>query len=395
LNLNTIAQRKLPSAMKTSPFVQPGRAVAMRRLTWLLAFLVLAAPVLGRAALAVPVDAANPKAANPEAVNAKAAGVPPAAPETFTNPLFQDWGADPWIAQRDGFYYFTATSGDKIEIARARTLTGLAQAPRVTVWKPPAAGPNSRDIWAPELHFLRGKWYLYYAATSEDFSDANRRVFVLESATDDAQGAYIDRGRIVIEGGDYYAIDATVMERPDGSLYLLWSGRPNPGGEKEGGGQCIYIAPMKDPLTVSGPRVQISSPDYEWEIKGWKVNEGPEVLERNGKVFVIYSASGATTTDYCLGLLTNTSSDLLNPLAWSKSPVPVFVGHAGADGKVFAPGHNGSFKSPDSTEDWIVFHAKAKREYGWAGGDWLTRNALPGTRTATRTSAIPFHRACH
>jgi GH43 family beta-xylosidase len=31
---------------------------------------------------------------------------------------------------------------------------------------------------------------------------------------------------------------------------------------------------------------------------------------------------------------------------------------------VYGPGHNGFFKSPDGTEDWIVYHANASATAG-------------------------------
>ena len=285
------------------------------------------------------------------------------APTTFVNPLRTDFGADPWIAQKDGFYYFTATSGNEVQIAKSKTLAGLGTAPRVTVWKRPENGPNSRDIWAPELHFLRGKWFVYYTATSDDRSDNNRRVFALEAATADPQGAYIERGQIKVPGADFYAIDGTVYQRANGDLFFLYSGREGVGG----GAQNIFIAPMSDPLTVSGARVELSSPTLPWEKIGWDVNEGPEVLEHGGKTFVIYSATGGTTPDYSLGMLSNTSGDLLNAVAWTKSQIPAFHRYSGPDGNVFTPGHNGFFKSPDGTEDWIVYHGKENTDNTWGG----------------------------
>ncbi len=291
------------------------------------------------------------------------AQTPASAPTTFVNPLRTDFGADPWIAQKDGFYYFTATSGNEVQIAKAKTLADLAMAPRLTVWKRAETGPASRDVWAPELHFLRGKWFIYFTATSEDRSDNNRRIFALEAATDDPQGKYLERGQIKIPGADFYAIDGTVYQRSNGQLFFLYSGREGAGG----GGQNIFIAPMSDPLTVSGARVKLSSPTLDWEKIGWAVNEGPEILEHGGKTFVIYSATGGTTPDYALGMLSNPTGNLLDAAAWTKTQIPVFHKYSGPDGDVYTPGHNGFFKSPDGTEDWIVYHGKENTDNTWGG----------------------------
>ncbi len=276
---------------------------------------------------------------------------------TFTNPIVLG-GADPWIAVRDGWYWFTATAGNRVEIRKARTLAGLAQAEPKTIWQASETGPESRDIWAPEFHRVGDRWYVYFTATDEKRTDANRRIYALESVTDDLQGEFVEKGKVAVPGNDEYAIDGTLFQHPDGKLYFLWSGRER----SEKGPQNIYIAPMSNPWTISGPRVRLSTPDHPWEQHGWHVNEGPEVLHRDGKTFVVYSGSGFTTPEYALGLLTHQGGDPLDPNAWAKSAKPVFKAYAGADGAVYGPGHNGFFLSPDGTEPWIVYHAWDKAD---------------------------------
>lgn len=296
------------------------------------------------------------------------APAPPTPAATFTNPV-REHAADPWVVCRNGVYYMTNTTGGGVVVRKSLTLAGLGAAPDVPVWR--AGGPGNekytRDVWAPELHFLNGRWYVYYCAT--DGPDPNRRVFVLRADTDDPQGAYTFKGKLAATDSDDYAIDPTVYQAPRGRLFLLWSGRP-PGGE-----QTIYIAPMSDPWTVSGPRVSLSTPDLDWERHGWPVNEGPEVLRHGGRTLVFYSGSGYTTPDYALGMLVNSDGNMLNPASWAKSPVPVFGQYHGPDGAVEGTGHNGFFKSPDGTEDWIMFHGRdpgkpARHAYaqrfGWA-----------------------------
>ena len=299
---------------------------------------------------------AQRKAAAAVAV-AEAAKLPPG---TFTNPIVRSRSAaDPWLVYRDGFYYFTFTAGRSVEIWKSPTITGLDEAKKVTVWRAPEKGPNSQHVWAPEIHFVRGKWYVYYTATPGP--DADRRQFVLEATSDDPQGSYIDRGQIVVPQEDEYAIDGSVFETPKGQLYFIWSGRK----VSKTGPQNIYIAPMSNPYTLSGPRVLLSEPTYDWEKHGWSVNEGPEVLQRNGKTFLVYSASGGTTRHYALGMLTNTDGNLLRPESWSKAPLPLFHLYEGPDGAVYTPGHNGFCKSPDGKEDWIVYHGKDDTDGTW------------------------------
>lgn len=296
---------------------------------------------------------------------------------TFTNPfvISRPDAADPWAVYHDGFYYFTFTVGDRIDIWKSATLTGIDAGTKVTVWRAPQGGAQCCNIWAPELHFIAGKWYIYYAA--DDGRDANHRMYVLESAGADAQGAYIDRGKIAATT-DRWAIDGSVLRKPDGTLYFVWSGweniAPSP--------QNLYIAPMSNPWTLSGERVKISMPENSWERNGWWVNEGPQPLVKNGKIFIVYSASGGSTPDYCLGMLTNTNGNVLDPASWTKSPGCVFQRTA----NVFGPGHNSFVKSPDGTEDWIVYHAKDTNVHSW---ERRTPRAQPFTWNAT-TGAPEF-----
>ncbi|MBC7922597.1 MAG: glycoside hydrolase family 43 protein [Ferruginibacter sp.] len=274
---------------------------------------------------------------------------------TFANPLLPS-GADPWTVYHDGYYYYTHSLQDSITLWKTRNLADLGHAERKTVWKPPVAGPHSHQLWAPELHHLRGKWYLYYAAS--DGNNRHHRLWVLEnSSPDPLEGPWILKGK-VSDASDKWAIDGTVFEN-GGQLYLAWSGWEG----DVNGRQDIYLAKLKNPWTIEGKRVRLSSPTYAWERNGdtngqrhVAVNEGPQLLRRDGRVFLFYSASGCWTDTYALGRLTAPADgNLLDANCWEKSPEPVFQ-QSPADG-VFAPGHNAFFRSPDGTEDWILYHA--------------------------------------
>lgn len=272
---------------------------------------------------------------------------------TFTNPIVTSRDApDPWMIYKDGYYYFTATTGGSIYVWKSRTITGVDAGTKVTVWTPPLGGSQSRNVWAPELHFLRNKWYIYYAA--DDGNNASHRMYVLEAATADPQGHYLDKGKIYDPTNDRWAIDGTVLEKTDGSLYFIWSGWPG----NTDGQQNLYIAPMSNPWTISGSRVMLSTPNQPWE---WWINEAPQVLQHDGKIFIVYSANGSWTPNYCLGTLTNTDGNLLNAGSWVKSNFCAF----GRTASVFGPGHSSFVKSPDGTEDWMVYHATPNPGGGW------------------------------
>ena len=296
------------------------------------------------------------------------------AASTFTNPLLPV-GPDPWVIYHDRFYYFMSTTARDLTIWKTPDITDLLHAQKKIVWKPPATGPYSHEIWAPELHFLDNKWYLYFAADAG--TNNTHRIWVLENASPDPfAGAWVMKGELA-DPSDKWAIDPTVFENA-GKLYAAWSGWP---GDTDGT-QNIYLARLKNPWTIAGSRVLLSGPQYDWEEFGdlpsrhVNVNEGPEFLEHAGKIFLIYSASGCWTDRYALGLLTaSAGANLLDPRSWKKSPHPVFFESPAAH--AYGPGHNAFFKSPDGTQDWIIYHANPEPHEGC--GTFRSPRAQPFT----------------
>ena len=282
------------------------------------------------------------------------------APATFNNPLLETDGADPWMVYHEGNYYLTATQWSSIRMWKSPTVAGLATVEPATIWSD-TDPTRCCNVWAPEFFLLEGpngpRWYVYYSAGTDGTLD-NQRMHVLESSGTDPLGPYTYKARIFDPQHDTWAIDGSVLKMPDGKLYFLFSAWDGPN-------QNLYIAPMSDPWTISGSRVLLSTPTHDWEKKLANVNEGPEALYHDGKIFVVYSASACWGPDYKLGMLTYNGGDPLSASAWVKRPEPVFE-RADANG-VYAPGHNGFFTSPDGKENWIVYHANASATDGCTG----------------------------
>lgn len=282
---------------------------------------------------------------------------PPVPSNTFVNPLLSS-GPDPWIIKQSNVYYYTHTLGNRIALWKTTKVSELKNTNPQTIWTAPASGPNSKNVWAPELHFINNKWYAYYAA--DDGNNVNHRMFVLENASaDPLTGTWTSKGKIN-DPTDKWAIDGTVFEN-NGQLYFLWSGWEGDVNVQ----QNIYIAKMSDPWTIQGNRVMISAPIYDWEkIGDPDVNEGPEIIKNAaGKVFLVYSASGCWNDDYALGMLTlRNGGDPMVPADWTKASTPVFTKNPSAS--AYAPGHNSFFKSADGTEDWIIYHANSQSGQG-------------------------------
>lgn len=277
---------------------------------------------------------------------------PQAAPPTLTgtlaNPLLAS-GPDPWIVHHGKTFYFLGTKGDRIAIRQTGDLARLAEAPEHTIWTPPAKGANAEGIWAPELHRIDGKWYVYYTAAQDGHNDdAHRGVFVLENASaDPLRGEWIDRGRV---NTAMTGLDGTVFEH-GGKRWFVYSAYDGPD-------SVLAIAPMTNPWTLGPGETVIARPDLAFERQGGRqILEGPEFLAGpNGDLFLSYSASACWSDDYALGLLhAKPGSDPLNPASWTKSPRPVLAKAPQND--VYATGHNGFFTTDGGRRTWIVYHA--------------------------------------
>ena len=275
---------------------------------------------------------------------------------------------EPWILQRadpyiykhsNGKYYFTASvpAYDRIMLRQADTLEGLATAEETTIWMKHANGPMSEHIWAPELHYLEGKWYVYFAG-SEKEDIWKIRPYVLECQDEDPiTGEWKELGIMQCADDDEFSfrafsLDATVFENA-GKRFYVWA-------EKVGVGRQIsnlYIAEMETPWKLKTVQVLLTTPDYDWERVGFWVNEGPSVIKRNGKIFLTYSAS-EPGAPYCMGMLTaDENSDLLDPLSWKKERYPVLA--SAPEIGLYGPGHN-SFTKDAEGNDILVYHARTE-----------------------------------
>lgn len=273
---------------------------------------------------------------------------------TFRNPLKEN-GADPWLVYHDGFYYLSTTVGNRLEMRKAARIGDLKTAPDEIIWQDDTRA-RSKQMWAAEYYLLDGPrgrhWYCYY--TASDGTDDAHRLFVLESAGTDPMGPYTFLGQMQTDVGDiHYAIDGSILKTANGALYFLWAARPD---------HVLFIAPMTNPWTVSSERVYLPADGFGCI----EVREGPVILQRNGKIFLVYSACDTGKPDYKLGMLVaDEGSDPLDPASWRQHPEPVFTRNDA--GGVYGPGHNHFFQSPDGTQDWIVYHAKTESRYTYKG----------------------------
>ena len=269
--------------------------------------------------------------------------------EAFVNPILP-LGADPTVIFHEGSYYYCTSDGRAtIFLAKAADFTRLGETQLIPVYTAPEGTEYSQHIWAPEIHNFDGDWYIYFSA--DDGEIFHHQVFTLKSVGDDPVGEYEFFGGGAPEINSY-SIDGTVWRSRDGEYYFFWSGWRT----TRRGAQHILVAPMEGPARVSGEPVVIATPEYYWETP-WlhpPVNEGPQILENEQWVHIVYSANVFWSSRYSLGLLTMAQGDdPLDPDSWRKHSWPVFKQANGIRG----PGHASFTVSPDGTEYWIIYHA--------------------------------------
>lgn len=269
------------------------------------------------------------------------------------SPIIDQEGADPSIIKLEDMYYYTKTTGNNIVLSRAESFLQVASGEKCVIYEP---GNELRDLWAPEIQYLDGAWYIYFAAVKP--GEEMHHMYVLSNENRDPfEGSW---SCSILKGmDDKFSIDGMVFEASS-KKYFVWSGWEG----YENVQQNLYIAEMLSPVEVRKEKILLSSPEYEWEKCGIPlVNEGPEVLIKNDTINLLYSASGSWTDGYCLGLITaNIEDDLKNPRSWKKEPEPVLCSENG----VYGPGHNGFTVSADGTQDILLYHAARWQGAGWS-----------------------------
>lgn len=295
----------------------------------------------------------------------------PSCARTFTNPIGP--GADPWVIKEGSTYYGVESRGGGIWVTRSDTLTKF-RGNAVRVWSPRGQWASLTDLWAPELHKVGDRWYIYFAGggpgpSGQDAEFTDMRAYVLESTGSNPQGSYTEKARLYTgpdvdaDTGNVWAIDMTVQSI-GGQLYAVWSGWEE-NAPTHRTPQHTYIARMANPWTISSNRVKLSSPTAPWEVgTELSLQEGQEFLVNGERTFIVYSTRESWLPAYKLGLLALApGADPLDPASWTKSAGPVFVGNDNEG--VHGVGHASFTTSPDGSERWIAYHSKSQSTPGW------------------------------
>ena len=267
------------------------------------------------------------------------------------NPLIEDWEApDPFMTYcaETGYYYALFTRGKDVAIFRSRHAGNILKDNDFKIIFTPGENGIYPPIWAPELHKAPNGKYYVYTSCRLDPDNYEKRLFVLESLTNDPFEGFCFKA---VLDKNMYAIDPTAHTLPDGRQLICYSR------VREDGVQILELCELMTPYSLGKRRAVIAEPAFDWEkvppYDGKRaINEGAYFLENMGRLYIIYSANGCFSDEYCLGVIEYTGGDILNPGNWHKHDRPVLV--KGRD--AFGPGHASFFRSPDGTEVWCAYH---------------------------------------
>lgn len=279
---------------------------------------------------------------------------------------------DPYVIAFHDTFYMTFTAGDRVEIWTSPHLLDFERTARkTTIFRPPPNTTYSGGLWAPELHALDGRWYVYFAAENPREGNKSHRTYVLggpPASQDPTQGRWEFLGPIRGMPEAQWAIDSTVFEIGGFGRYVVYSGWPehNPGLSDLV--QELWIMKLASPTEAASRPVLLLHPKEKWEwTDDHGILEGPQwlVSPDGGWSGIVYSCAGSWTKDYKMATLRYVGGDPLDPRSWRKSRHPLLTSKQWGGGGPYGPGH-GSFVHVGG-ETLAIFHAKDGDEGGWDG----------------------------
>lgn len=302
--------------------------------------------------------------------------------------------ADPYVTKGpDGYYYFTASypafdsvdgGYDRIILRRSKTVIGLADAQEHTIWRRHDKGNMGAHIWAPEIHYIAGAWYIMFAAGDREDVWRIRPYFLKCKGQNPIEDDYIELGMAQASKGDDisfgdFSLDMTYFEN-NGHHYLIWAEKYDD--------SVLMMAEINpnEPNKLINKPIMLTKPEYDWEKVRYRVNEGASVLKRGDKVIVFFSASG-TGEEYCMGMLwADADANLMDINSWTKLDKPILSTVDLID--EVGPGHN-SFVVDENGNQLIVYHARPCSHLKKACGTYCDESLYDPCRHA-RIKQIEF-----
>jgi beta-xylosidase len=273
---------------------------------------------------------------------------------TYTNPVHDGYFADPFVLRTDDGYVAYGTGrmvgGRAFEVLRSPDLVHWTS---VGGALEPPGGVEATDYWAPEVAFHDGRWFMYYSC------GVGEKGHLLRVAiADAAEGPFRDQG-IVLTPDERFAIDPHPFRDASGDWYMFYAHDVLEG---ERIGTTVAVDRMLDMTHLAGrPRTLLRASD-DWQlfrrdremygrVADWHTLEGPFVVLRDGRYFLLYSGGAWEEPNYGVSYAV---AD--HPAGPYREPVTGPAVLRTRPGVVLGPGHNSVVEGPRGG-DWIVYHA--------------------------------------
>lgn len=279
----------------------------------------------------------------------------------FSNPVYPETMADPFVLKWNGVYYAYGTAPRDRESQRAfRVLRSddlrhwdlLGGA--LTLLDPPLGSA----YWAPEVAERGGEFYMFYSAASG--SDETHRLRVATSRA--PEGPFTDAGQDLLPDCGF-TIDASPFRDPRDGQWYLYFAMDFLDGDRPGTG--LAVVPLSDDLktALAAPTV-VARASADWQLyeharehygqtwPAWYTVEGPFTVHRGGRYYCFYSGGAWHGPDY--GVAWAVADHPLGPWRDSGNDGPTIL--RGVPGRTLGPGHNSVVIGPDG-KDYIVYHA--------------------------------------
>lgn len=273
----------------------------------------------------------------------------------YQNPVFPQSFPDPFVLKYNGEYFAYCTG--QWDDGR---IFGVLHSTDLIDWRP--LGGAMAELkepvpfyWAPEVTYWNGTFYLYYSAGNEEL------MHLRVATSDRPDGGFVDSGRRLT--AEDFAIDAHVFSDDDGQRYFFYA---TDFLEHSHIGTGVVIDRMADWFRLDGQPRPVVRAKYDWQVfdpnraeKGgvrWHTVEGPFVLKRKGRYFLMFSGGNWKQPTY--GVSFALSGSLSSAGEWrqfsdGEKILPILRTD---ENKQVGPGHNSVIRGPNNRELYCVYH---------------------------------------